>query len=267
MDISFDEIRQILADTAAGQQAHALQMQVQAAQIVELEKKFAAERSEREEKMAAERSEREEKMAAEKAEREEKMAAEKAEREKKFAAEKAEREDKMAAERSEREKTMAKSKADMERTIKQTNKQLGELGNKLGSFAEGLAYPTVERIMLEQLGMTHVGPIKISKGGETLQVDALGYANGASNTVTVGEIKSHFRDEHVEQIEKICAQIQDFIPDHHGKVINGMAIFVQGDPSAINLAIKRGLYVVQANDENFKLLTPKKFVARDFGKL
>jgi hypothetical protein len=41
---------------------------------------------------------------------------------------------------------------------------------------------------------------------------------------------------------------------------------VKGDKHAITTAIKHGIYVVQANDENFKLLTPYRFVARDFAK-
>ena len=77
---------------------------------------------------------------------------------------------------------------------KQTQKHLGELGNKLGSFAEGLAYPTVERIMREQFGMEGVNPIHIRRKDGELEVDALGYSNGSVNTVMVGEIKSHFRD-------------------------------------------------------------------------
>jgi hypothetical protein len=216
MDASFDEIRQILAETVAAQQVHALQ-------LAELEKKFAAEKADMEKRLSAEKADMDRKLSA--------------------------------------------SKADLEKTIKQTNKQLGELGNKLGSFAEGLAYPTVERIMLEQLGMTSVSQnLKVEKGGDSLEIDAFGYSNGTLNKVTVGEIKSHFREENLEQIEKTCSQVYKFMPEHHGKEVNGMVIFVKSDKNAINKAIKRGIYVVQANDDNFKLLTPEKFIARDFGK-
>jgi hypothetical protein len=166
MEITFDEIKQILAETANVQKVHAIKM------------------AELEEKLAAEKAEREQKFAAEKTEREQKLAAEKAEREQKFAAEKAEREQKLGLQ-----------KDDLEKIIKQTQKQLGELGNKLGSFAEGLAYPTVERIMLEELGMTYVSQnIKVEKRGESLEIDAFGYSNGSKNVVMVGEIKSHFRE-------------------------------------------------------------------------
>ncbi|MBP6812824.1 MAG: hypothetical protein KA138_14950 [Saprospiraceae bacterium] len=148
---------------------------------------------------------------------------------------------------------------------KQTQKQLGELGNKLGSFAEGLAYPTVERIMLDEFHMDTVGPIRSRKGSETLEIDAFGYSNGNNNTVMVGEIKSHFREHHVEQLEQACQRLFDFMPEHRGKKVYGMVIFVKGEQNAIQLAAKHGIYTVEANDENFKLRNPKGFVPKDFG--
>ena len=56
------------------------------------------------------------------------------------------------------------------------------------------------------------------------------------------------------------------MPEHHGKKFYGMVIFVKGEKNAIQKAINHGIYVVQANDENFKIGSPKNFVARDFGK-
>ncbi len=150
---------------------------------------------------------------------------------------------------------------------KQNQKQLGELGNKLGSFAEGLAYPTVERIMVEQFKMDRVGPLLIRKGSDTLEIDAFGYSNGSTNTLIAGEIKSHFREDHIEQIERICQKIREFMPEHAGKKVHGMVIFVKGEQNAIDLAAKRGIYTVQANDENFKLRSPKHFIPRDFGQV
>lgn len=156
--------------------------------------------------------------------------------------------------------------AETARLIRQNQKQLGELGNKLGSFAEGLAYPTVERIMSETFGMTSVSQNqKVRKGGEMIEIDVFGYANGATNTAIVGEIKSHFRESHVEQLEEICGKIREFMPEHRGKKIYGMVIFVNGEQGAINRAIKRGFYVVQSSDENFKLITPENFEAKNFG--
>jgi hypothetical protein len=157
------------------------------------------------------------------------------------------------------------SQKETDQIVKRTQKQLGELGNKLGSFAEGLAYPTVERIMLEEFHMDTVGPIRSRKGSETMEIDAFGYANGSINTVMVGEIKSHFREHHVEQVEQACQRLFHFMPEHRGKKVYGMVIFVKGEQNAIQLAAKHGIYTVEANDENFKLRNGKGFVPKDFG--
>ena len=160
---------------------------------------------------------------------------------------------------------LALSQKETDQIVKRTQKQLGELGNKLGSFAEGLAYPTVERIMREKFGMEGVNPIHIRRKDGELEVDALGYSNGNINTVMVGEIKSHFREHHVEKVEQACQRLFDFMPEHRGKKVYGMVIFVKGEQNAIQLAAKHGIDTVEANDENFKLRNGKWFVPKDFG--
>jgi len=160
---------------------------------------------------------------------------------------------------------LALSQKETDQIVKRTQKQLGELGNKLVSFAEGLAYPTVERILREEFGMEGVNPIHTRRKDGALEVDALGYSNGSVNTVMVGEIKSHFREHHVEQVEQACQRLFDFMPEHRGKKVYGMVIFVKGEQNAIQLAAKHGIYTEEANDENFKLRNPKGFVPKDFG--
>jgi chromosome segregation ATPase len=255
MDITFEEIKQILAETAAAQKVHATQ-------LAKLEIKLTTQTEGLKQQTEGLKQQTEGLK-----QQTEGLKQQTEDLKQKLAIEKAELEIKIASEKAELEKQMAFEKTDLEKTIKQTKKQLGELGNKLGSFAEGLAYPTVERIMLQQLGMSIVSQnLKVEKGEDSLEIDAFGYTNGTINKVTVGEIKSHFREENIEQIERTCCKIHEFMPDHKGKEVNGMVIFVKGDKIAIQKAIKKGIYVVQANDENFKLLTPPKFVARDFSK-
>ena len=245
MDISFDDIKQILAATAMAQQEQALQ-------LAELNKLFATNR---------------ELAAADKVEFDQRIAAEKADLDQRLAAEKADLDQRLAAEKADLDKRMAAERADLDRTIKQTNKQLGELGNKLGSYTQGLSWPAIERILLEALGMDVVGQgIQVKKDGKQIELDVFGYANGDKNRCVVAEVKSHFRNEHVLQIETACEKIHEFMPEHRNKKVHGMIVFVKGDPQAIERAIKRGIYIVQADDENFSLLFSKEFAARDFGK-
>ena len=146
------------------------------------------------------------------------------------------------------------SQQETARQMKRTDKQLGELGNKLGSYTQGLSWPAIERILLEDLGMDVVGQgIQVKKDGKQIELDVFGYANGDKNRCVVAEVKSHFRNEHVLQIETACEKIHEFMPEHRNKKVHGMIVFVKGDPQAIERAIKRGIYIVQADDENFSL--------------
>ncbi len=54
--------------------------------------------------------------------------------------------------------SVAKSQAETDRQIKQVNKQLGESGDKFGSFTEGLALPLMEKILYQQFKMDVVAP-------------------------------------------------------------------------------------------------------------
>jgi hypothetical protein len=46
-----------------------------------------------------------------------------------------------------------------ERVIRQVNKQLGELGNKFGSFTEGMAWPSMEKVLHKHFGMNDISGV------------------------------------------------------------------------------------------------------------
>ncbi|MDX1907342.1 MAG: DUF3782 domain-containing protein, partial [Bacteroidia bacterium] len=82
-----------------------------------------------------------------------------------------------------------------DRQIRELRKSVGEVSRSIGTFAEGLAYPSLERIMAEQFGATSIGPnVKAFKNGKTLELDVLGYANGDRNIAIIAEIKTRLRD-------------------------------------------------------------------------
>ena len=112
--------------------------------------------------------------------------------------------EKMAASRVEVDERMAASRAEVDKQIKQTQKQLGELGNKWGTFTEGMAMASLERILFENFKIpTTSQRVKKRMNGESIEMDAFGYENSTVNTAVIVEIKSHLRDDSVEQIERI----------------------------------------------------------------
>ena len=80
--------------------------------------------------------------------------------------------------------------------LKETDKQLRELGNqigglgeKFGGFTEGLALPSMTKILTEHFGMEVVTPqVKVRKQGQTLELDVLAYANSQQNAAYLVEV-------------------------------------------------------------------------------
>ncbi len=90
------------------------------------------------------------------------------------------------------------SQKDTDRQIKELGKQIGGLGNKFGSFAEGLAYRSIARILRDDFGMNDfIAPgVQVRKDGKEEEYDVLAYSNGGLNRGMIVEIKSHL-DERV----------------------------------------------------------------------
>ncbi|MGH9755175.1 MAG: hypothetical protein ACREA2_20550 [Blastocatellia bacterium] len=56
------------------------------------------------------------------------------------------------------EADLAEERRKTEKVVRQVNKQLGELRNKFGSFTEGMALPSMEKILYQQFKMDIVNP-------------------------------------------------------------------------------------------------------------
>ncbi|MDX2248374.1 MAG: DUF3782 domain-containing protein [Bacteroidia bacterium] len=155
-----------------------------------------------------------------------------------------------------------------DRFVKEVSKKLGELGNKMGSFTEGLALPSLSRILQRDFGATHIFPrARAVRPGQSLEIDVLGYANGSQNTAVAVEVKSHLKEEHVDQLLRILADFPQFYPEHATKKLYGILAGVNVPDTVRNLALKKGLYVGQISEETFRLRVPDNFRPQNFQPL
>jgi hypothetical protein len=152
-----------------------------------------------------------------------------------------------------------------DRKLKELGKQIGGLGEKFGSFTEGLALPSMEKILWERFGMEVVSPsVRVSKGGRHLEIDVLAYANGDINQAYVVEVKSHPREESILQIKTLLEQFREFFPEHAGKTVYGILAAVDISPPFRQRALNEGLYVARIHDNVFEMDTPDDFQPRAF---
>ena len=161
--------------------------------------------------------------------------------------------------------SLAVAQQETARQIKQTQKQLGELGNKWGTFTEGMAIESIKKILFEQFNISAISE-HFSKrmNGESIEMDAFGYENSTVNTAVIVEIKSHLREDSVEQIERIMADFPKFFPDHASKKLYGILACVHAPDNVKNLLRKKGIYLAVLQDDVFELYDFKNFTPKDF---
>lgn len=150
-----------------------------------------------------------------------------------------------------------------DRQIRELGKQIGGLGKKFGSFTEGLALPSMERILQERFGMEIIAPsIRVSKGEQHLEIDVLAYANSGINTAYVVEVKSHPREESIIQLKNLLHKFRTFFPEHRDKRLYGILAAVDWPEEIKQKTLSEGLYVASIHDEVFELETPVDFQPR-----
>lgn len=158
-------------------------------------------------------------------------------------------------------------RAETEKEWKKTAKIVGDIGNKFGSFTEGMAFPSMEKVLRKQFGIkTITTNYKTEAGSDSLEIDVLGLANGDVNTAVIVEVKSHLKTSGIEQMLKTMDRFRRLHPEYADKKLFGIIACVSGSDESRREAQKEGLFVASIHDEVFELKTPAYFVPRDFSQ-
>lgn len=152
-----------------------------------------------------------------------------------------------------------------DKKIKEVSKQIGGLGNKFGSFTEGLALPSMEKILSKHFKMDYIFPRAKSKLlEEELEIDVLAYSNGKRNEVCIVEVKSHLTMRELEQTLKTLNKFPQAFPEHANKTLYGIIAAVDASSEMKQRVLKEGLYFATIHDDHFQLKTPSHFVPKKF---
>lgn len=155
--------------------------------------------------------------------------------------------------------------AKTEQFLRELGRQLGGLGDKFGSFTEGMAFPSMRKLLEERFHMNAIAPrFRVRKGGRTLELDVLAYSNADIDEVYVVEVKSHLREDGLEQMKKILREFRDFFPEHADKKVFGILAAVDAPEDVRAKVLREGIYLARIHDEEFELDVPKDFKPRAF---
>ena len=97
-----------------------------------------------------------------------------------------------------------------------------------------------------------------------MELDVLAYSNSDRNEVYVVEVKSHLREEGIEQLKKTLTEFRNFFPEHAGKRLYGILAAVQIPEDVASKALREGLYLARIHDEQFELHLPEGFEPRAY---
>ena len=152
---------------------------------------------------------------------------------------------------------------DTDRKLKELGKQIGGLGNKFGTFAEGLAFASIERILRTDFGMEAITPrFSVVKGGESEEYDVLAYRNGEVKQGMIVEVKSSLDLTTIEQMQRKMDGIFRWMPEHRDKEFQGMVAYVDGSAAARQAVLAHGWHLVHVGEELFEMKTPPGFVPK-----
>lgn len=159
----------------------------------------------------------------------------------------------------------ARQLKELEKQTRELGKQIGGLGEKFGGFTEGLALPSMSKLLRERFRMTFVAPrARAFRNGQAMEVDVLAYSNSGTNEVYVVEVKSHLREESIQQMLKTLREFRSFFPEHRDKKLFGILAAVDAPPGLQKKVLKEGIYLANIHDGVFELQVPDDFQPRTF---
>ncbi len=155
--------------------------------------------------------------------------------------------------------------ASLERSMEVANRQLGKLGNQLGALNEAAFYPSLERVLRQDLHTEIIAPNVVARrNGEELELDVLAYANEEVNSAFDVEIKTELDQEAIDQILDHLRRFPRFFREHRGKKLYGVLAAIKIPPALRRQALRHGLYLATIRDDVFDILRPEGFVPRVF---
>ena len=173
--------------------------------------------------------------------------------------------DRQLKETDRQQKENERRQQETDRQLKELGRQIGGLGAKFGSFTEGLALPSMEKILRQRFGMEVISPsVRVSKDGKHLEIDVLAYTNGELNTAYIVEVKSHAREESITQLKSILQRFRSFFSEHKDKKLYGILASVDLSNELREKILQEGFYVARIHDQVFELDIPDNFQPRPY---
>ena len=166
---------------------------------------------------------------------------------------------------AENERERKRSRKEVDRQLKELGRYIGGLGEKFGSFTEGMAFPSMKRVLRERFRMEVISlRHQKRKNGRTMELDVFAYSNSKGNEAFIVEVKSHLREDGYERLLEVLRDFPQFFPEHREKRLFGILACVDAPENLERRVLQSGIYLAKIHDETFRIEVPDGFTARSY---
>jgi hypothetical protein len=108
--------------------------------------------------------------------------------------------------------------------FKELSKFVSGIGEKFGSFTEGLAYASMCKVLYEVYGIdnTVANFLKRFPDGSEIELDAFGYTNGMINNEVIVEVKPKLQSKHIYTFYNQLKDFKNKFPEFKDKHLYGI---------------------------------------------
>lgn len=153
-----------------------------------------------------------------------------------------------------------------DRQLTRLGQQLGGLGEKFGGFTEGMALPSMRKLLGERFHMDVISTRDLSrKNGHSMELDVLAFSKSPEiKDAYIVEVKSHLREEGLQQMKRMLRDAREFFPVLADKKVYGIIAAVDVPDDVREKVLRAGIYLARIHDEEFGLEVPEDFRPQAF---
>ncbi|MCB0093191.1 MAG: hypothetical protein KDE54_35125, partial [Caldilineaceae bacterium] len=149
------------------------------------------------------------------------------------------------------------------------NKKWGELSNKMGTMAEDLVAPSIERILKETVGcpdnQVEWQAVRIKarhqNSGQQREFDVVAVCG---DYLLVNETKSYLRPEDLPEFVNLLTEVRDYFPQYKEKQVIGSIGSLYVDSSLVRRGERLGLIVLGMGEHLMQVLNTPEFSPQFF---
>ncbi len=149
-------------------------------------------------------------------------------------------------------KELRKDLAKLAEKTKEHGKQIGGYGNRLGSYTEALAEPSIRRILDEHFDADYMA----AYDSRSLQLDGWAVARNGTGAAYIVEIKSRFAPEHLDQVWELVRSFRAVRREYESRPVYPILAVVNIDREQRELVWESGIHLIDVSDGVFEWTRP-----------